>query len=157
MPPYPCCLTLKTAIATHEMTGNELARILQKRFNRRRASNAVINGYFVQGMITGDQYAPDTLRGQIASIFEQTVKSLFPEYLIECATLQCIRQEKKLSQPELAEMINKRALRTLRSADISAYECGHRYCHPDTRQAIAGVLKMDEAIIFPEYQAFVLQ
>jgi hypothetical protein len=149
---YPPCLALQAALDRKQMTPAELAQQLRDRFHRKRADKQELNGFYIQGLITGQAYAPDTLRGLVAQILEQTVKSTFPEYLIECHTLRKLRGDMSLS--ELSAKAGDRAFKTIRNADISAYECGHRYCHADTRAAIAAALDLSVAEVFPEYQAF---
>ena len=151
---YPPCLALKAALDQQQMTPAELAQQLRDRFNRKRADKQELNGLYIQGLITGQAYVPDTLRSYIAQIFDQTVKETFPEYLIECHTLRALRTEHNLKLSDLAEKAGDHAFKSIRSADISAYQCGHRYCHADTRDAIATALGLSVAEVFPEYQAF---
>jgi hypothetical protein len=151
---YPCCQALKTHLAAQNLTPADLARKVSERFNRKRANGVAFDGYYIQGLITGQQYAPDTLRDQIAATLNASVKAAFPEYLIECRKLQQIRLDQGQTQAQLAETASDRAFKMIRSFDISAYECGHRYCHPDTREAIARSLGFTADEVFPEYVGF---
>jgi hypothetical protein len=151
---YPCCKTLKAAIAKKKWTNADLVQKVARRFNRSRANKVAFNADYIAQLIKGEQYIPDTLRGQIATVLNQSVKSLFPEYLIECQTLQKIRLGEDMTQAELAEIAKEYAFKLIRPFDISAYERGHRFCHPDTRDAIAKSLGLTTDEVFPEYADF---
>ena len=151
---YPKCEALKQAIAQKEWTPAKLAKEVSDRYGTKRANGSPFDGFYIQGLITGDEYAPDSLREKIARVLGQKVKVTFPEYLIECRMLALVREGENILQSDLAEQASEYAFKIIRSLDISAYERGHRFCHPDTREAIAKALNLPVNELFPEYADF---
>ncbi|MBD2492470.1 helix-turn-helix domain-containing protein [Aulosira sp. FACHB-615] len=66
-----------------------------------------------------------------------------------CETLRRVRTEKGLTQVQLSILLIQSGHR-VESRYISGFESGHRQPWPAARRAIASVLEMSEADLFPE-------
>jgi hypothetical protein len=161
-PPFPACKTLQEQIKTKNKGSKikwslgRIATILRMRYNRQRVRIAPghtepVNEEFFKKAVAGEVFIPDTLRSQIANILELTERETFPEYMIECKTLRGKREDKGWNQGDLARRIEGRKIR---AAEISAFECGSRYCHEGTRAAIAAAFGESASEVFPEYEEF---
>jgi hypothetical protein len=157
--PFPKCQTLykeiiKKTDGARKWTPAKVAMLLRVRFNRERirvdGGTELVDEAFIRRLMTGQSYAPDTLRSQIANILGIRQKDAFPEYLVACATLKREREKRQWTQREVAQRV-RRHRRKLRDNEVSSFECGSRYCHPETRAILAKVFELDEQELFPEY------
>lgn len=158
--PYPRCQRLSEEIVKKSdgngkpWNADKVAMLLRVRFNRTvvrsPGGTEQVTGEYIRRLFSGKSYAPDTLRAQIASILGVRHKDAFPEYLIACETLKAEREKRGWTQAHVAKELRRRG-RKVRDAEISSFECGGKYCHPETREKIARVFEMDDRDLFPEY------
>lgn len=141
-PVVPKAATLRRKIKEKGWTAAKVAMLLRVRYRRK------IDDTDLQSFIRGRKFCPDTLRSQIATVLGQKEKEVFPEYLKPQLALRSARIARGWSQADLARQMQRLGRRT-RSTEISCYERGTKFCHPQTRKLLSQILRIAIDDLFP--------